>query len=90
MASQKLISTSQVLDREGVATLLTQLAERIRTGQVILSRGEESLTVDLPASMKVDVDVVKARKRARTKMELEIEIEWYEGVDAQPKTLTLG
>ncbi len=91
MRSTKLLSTTQRLDRNGLADLLSVLAERVRGGQVILASGADTLTLDLPAQVKVDIDVESKPRRVGTKMELEIEIEWTEGVDGDggPKTLTL-
>ncbi len=89
MRSTKLLSTSQRLDRAGVADLLTVLAERIRGGQVILASGADSLTLDLPAHLDVDIDVQSKARGTGKKLELEIEIEWTEGIDAGPGTLTL-
>ncbi len=88
MPSTKLLTTSQTMPRDELADLLVGIAERVRTGEVVLRQGEESLALDLPPSVDVDVEVTSEDKSAGTKIQLEIEIEWYEGQGAQ--TLTLG
>lgn len=89
MTTITLLTTTQVLDRDGLADLLTTLAERIRGGQVVLAGGADSLTLDLPTRLDVDIEVESKQKRSGTKMQLEIEIEWYEGGDGGPAALTL-
>ena len=89
MPSTKLLTTSQKLDREATANLLTSLAERIRNGQVHLADGQSNLTVDIPAQLEVDVEVTREEKRSgATKLELEIELSWYEGQEGRPGTLS--
>lgn len=89
MTTTKLLTTTQVLDRDGLADLLTTLAERIRGGQVVLAGGADSLTLDLPPQLDVDIEVTSKPKTLGTKMQLEIEIEWYEGGEGGPAALTL-
>ena len=88
MPSTKLLATSQRMTRDDLADLLVGIAERVRTGEVVLRQGEESLTLEMPESVDVDVEVTSEDKTSGTKIQLEIEIEWYEG--QQDQSLSLG
>ena len=89
MTTTKLLTTTQTLDRDGVAGLLTALAARVRIGQVVLEGGGDTLTLDMPAQLDVDIEVTSKPKASGTKMQLDIEIECYEGPDGGPARLTI-
>ena len=82
MTKTKLLSTSEALDRDGAADLLNALAERLRGGTVLLESATDSVTVQVPEGVTVDVDLTSRQKSAGTKVKIDVEIEWYEGADA--------
>lgn len=90
MPSEKLLKTSSTMTLDEVARLLESLAGRIREGQVDLSVGADNVSLDMPASVKVDVEVTREHRRRGPKLELEVEIEWREGEAAGPGRLRIG
>ena len=81
MTKMKLLSTSETLDRDGAADLLDALAERLRGGTVVLESATDSVTVQVPEGVTIDVDLTSRQKSAGTKVKIDIEIEWYEGAE---------
>ena len=88
--STKLVSSSQVMSRDQLAGLLEGIASRIRDGQVVLSSGPDSVTLDLPEQVTVDVEATTQDKARGTKTQLELEIEWYPEGAAGSSGIELG
>jgi amphi-Trp domain-containing protein len=72
-----------------VASFLRLLADKLETGQVILQQGEESLPLDIPGQVVLEIKAEEEPKKNSLKRSLEIEIEWNEG-DVQPGPVSLG
>lgn len=64
------------LSRDELADLFATFADRIRTGSLTLTRGDEQVEIELPTNFRVDLQVKDATKRDRHERELEIEINW--------------
>ncbi|WP_022873433.1 amphi-Trp domain-containing protein [Nesterenkonia alba] len=80
MPSERLMKSSQTLDREGLATLLETVAGRIRQGRAELHAGETNqVSLEIPERTEVDLEVTRETKTRGTKLELEVEVSWYEG-----------
>jgi amphi-Trp domain-containing protein len=76
--------------RSEVAAFLHQFADKIETGQVVIRRGAEELTVDIPGNMIVEVDVEnKPTKSKGLQHTIEIEIKWFDD-DTFSSKLELG
>lgn len=78
MSSQSTVvmKSKDVRTRDELADLLQSLAERIRSGRVVLNQGATDVELELPASVHVDLEVTDSAKPSRTKRELEIEVWW--------------
>ena len=74
-----LFSSEEKRSRPEVASFLRALAEKVETGQVILQQGEQSLTLDIPGNLTLEVKAEEEDKRTKTKYSLEVELEWYPG-----------
>ena len=83
-----LFSSEERQTLPGVSAFLRQLADRLDSGQVILRKGDEELTLDIPTNVVLEIKAEEEAKKQRTQRSLEIEIEWYEGEDEG--TLSLG
>lgn len=85
-----LFSSEERQTRPEVVTFLRDLAERIEKGEVVLQKGDESVTVNLPQNLVLELKVeTEEKKDGREKWQLEVEIEWYEGDDIDTG-VTLG
>lgn len=84
-----LFSSEEHQTRPQVVAFLRDLADRIEEGQVILKQAGESLTVNLPQNLVLELKVESENKKGRDKRSLEVEIEWYEG-DEGDTGMTLG
>ena len=74
-----LFKSKERKDLAGVAEFLHQLADKIADGKLIFQQGENSVEIELPPTVRLEVDAdVKPKKRV-TKRSLEIEIEWSDG-----------
>lgn len=84
MPSNVLMKSKLTLSREELAEVLESLAAKIRDGRMTLSGGGNTVTLDLPAAMRVDTEVKDSVKPNRITRELEIEIEWRVDETGQP------
>ena len=83
-----LFASEERQSRGNVAAFLRQLADRVEAGEVLLQKGDESLTLHIPTNTVLEVKAEEEEKSGRMKRSLEVEIEWTEGEDEG--TLSLG
>lgn len=84
-----LFQSEEKQSRQNVAAFLRQLADKVEQKQVVLQKGTESLSLDIPANVTLEVKAEEEDKKGRTQRSLEVEIEWYEGEEDEG-TLSLG
>ena len=84
-----LFQSEEKQSRQNVATFLRQLADKVEQAQVVLQKGAESLTLDIPANVTLEVKAEEEDKKGKTQRSLEVEIEWYEG-EGNEGALSLG
>lgn len=83
-----LFSSEEHMDVQRVSDFLHQLADKVASGEVILSRGNDEVTLHIPKNVVLEVKAEEEDKGKRTERSLEVEIEWVEGADEG--SLTLG
>lgn len=87
----KLFKSEERQSRDNVCTFLRQLADKIADGQVTLNQGQETLTLNLPETLILEVQVEDEEKRRKgTQHSLEIEIKWFDDMKGKGGPLTLG
>ena len=75
-----LFKSKQRMSRKEAADFLRHLADKIDQGNLTLKQGEQSLELNMPAEMALDVQVKdKDKGHKGLQHELEVEIKWYEG-----------
>ena len=74
--------------RSEIANTLRQLAEKVEHGSLILSRDTESVTLEFPENMTLEIKAEEETKR-KTKRSLEIELEWIVG-DHNQGSMVIG
>ncbi|MFO7538402.1 MAG: amphi-Trp domain-containing protein [Chloroflexota bacterium] len=84
-----LFSSQERQSRPQVVAFLRDLADRIDGGEVTFKQGADSVTVNLPHNLVLELKVETEDKNGREKRSLEVEIEWYEG-DEVDTGVTLG
>lgn len=82
-----LFASEEHVNAKHVSDFLRQLADKVDTGEVTLSKGSESLTLNLPQNLVLEVKAEAEDKNMGTKRSLEVEIEWMEGEDVGQLTL---
>lgn len=83
-----LFSSEEHTNAQHASEFLRQLADKVASGEVTLSKGSEALTLHIPTKVVLEVKAEEEEKGTRTKRSLEVEIEWVEGEDEG--SLTLG
>lgn len=77
----KLFKSEERQSRENLCAFLRQLADRISEGKVTLTQGQETLTLDLPETVILEVQVEDEEKRRKgTQHSLEVEIKWFDNM----------
>lgn len=79
-----LLQSEEKKKRAEVVAFLKEMAEKIESGKVTLLQGKESLELEIPENLTLELKVeekIKANKPK--KMQLEIEIEWYKGEEGK-------
>ena len=71
-----------------VSAFLHQLADRISTGQVVLSQGQEEISLQLPHNLILEIQVEDEDKQAKgIQHSLEVEIKWFDDEQGGPLQL---
>jgi len=65
-----------------IAAILRQVADRVEKGSMTLGQNENSITLDFPRNMILEIKVEEEEKR-NIKRSLEIELEWILGSEEQ-------
>jgi amphi-Trp domain-containing protein len=65
-----------------IAAILRQVADRVEKGSMTLGQNENSITLDFPRTMILEIKVEEEEKR-NIKRSLEIELEWILGSEEQ-------
>lgn len=77
-----LFKSKERKSRTDICAFLHELADKIETGNITLSRGKESLPLNLPQRLLLEVEVEEETKKRKGKQHsLEIELKWYENAD---------
>ncbi|MFP4250408.1 MAG: amphi-Trp domain-containing protein [Armatimonadota bacterium] len=75
-----LFESEEKADRARVCSFLRDLADRIEQNNVVLRKGDEEVTVDIPDMMELEVKLEEETSSSGEKeYQLEIEVEWPEG-----------
>ncbi len=69
-----------------VASILRTVADKIESGRITLSHGQDEVQLTIPGSVTLELKVEEETKPGRDKLKksLEIELEWYEGDEGKP------
>ncbi len=74
-----LFSSEERTDKTRVSAFLRELADRIDQNSVVLKKGEEEHSVDLPDDLVLEVKLEEEAKGQGVKYSLEVELEWTPG-----------
>jgi amphi-Trp domain-containing protein len=75
----RLFKTEEQKSRSEVSEFLHQIADKITDGKVVLSRGTEEITLQLPSNLILEVQVEDEDKKTKgIQHSLEIEIKWFD------------
>jgi len=75
----RLFKTEERKTRSDAGDFLHQLADKISKGEVVLRRGNEEITLQLPHNIILEVQVEDEDKGSRgTQHSLEVEIKWFD------------
>lgn len=86
----RLFKSQEKKSRDEVAAFLTQLADKITTGQVVLRKGQEDLALDIPYNLVLEIQVEDEDKKQKgVQHSLELEIKWFDD-DSVSGPLELG
>ena len=84
----RLFKSEERKNRADVSAFLHQLADRIASGQVVLSQGQEEITLELPHNLILEVQVEDEDKRSKgIQHSLEVEIKWFDNEQDGPLQL---
>ncbi|MFW9854286.1 MAG: amphi-Trp domain-containing protein [Candidatus Thorarchaeota archaeon] len=80
MMENVLLKSEDKRSRSEIVTFLNEIAMKIDSGMVKLVQGEQSLELEIPENLTLEIKVEeKIKPNHPKKMQLEIELEWYEG-----------
>ncbi|MGM0655922.1 MAG: amphi-Trp domain-containing protein [Thermodesulfobacteriota bacterium] len=78
----RLFKSQEKKNRTDVSTFLQQLADKISQGSIILSKGSEELTLQIPENLNLEIQVEDEQKKKKgVQHSLEIEIKWFDNDD---------
>jgi amphi-Trp domain-containing protein len=86
----RLFKSQERKSRDEVAAFLTQLADKITAGQVVLKKGQDELSLDMPYNLVLEIQVEDEDKKQKgVQHSLELEIKWFDD-DSASGPLELG
>ncbi|MHA1967713.1 MAG: amphi-Trp domain-containing protein [Candidatus Hodarchaeales archaeon] len=84
-----ILKSEEKKSRSEIVKFLTDIAQKIDTGNVTLIQAEESVELLIPEELTLEIKVEEKIKQNRPrKLQLEIELEWYEGT--KEESIKLG
>jgi amphi-Trp domain-containing protein len=84
-----LLKSEEKKSRSEIVIFLKEIAEKIDSGTVKLIQGKETLELEIPENLTLELKVEeKIKQRKEKKMQLEIELEWHVG--EKNETIQLG
>ena len=86
----RLFKSEEPKSRAEAAEFLRQIAEKLDSGEIILRRGDEELTLIIPQNLVLEIQVEDEDKKTKgIQHSLEIEIKWFDN-GGQDGPLELG
>ncbi|WP_135820775.1 amphi-Trp domain-containing protein [Halostella litorea] len=83
MPEEVLFESESTQDRAAIASVLRSVADKLDDGEpVTFAAGEESVTVDPPASPTFEIKVERETGDGPDETSFELEVEWSENDDA--------
>jgi amphi-Trp domain-containing protein len=84
-----LLKSEEKKSRSEIVIFLKEIAEKIDSGTVKLIQGEQTVELEIPENLTLELKVEEKMKKSKTnKMQLEIELEWHVGEKSE--TIQLG
>jgi amphi-Trp domain-containing protein len=81
----KLFKSEERKSRSDVSAFLHHLADKISNGQVVLSQGQEEITLQFPQILILEVQVEDEDKKSKgIQHSLEVEIKWFDDDQGGP------
>lgn len=74
-----LFKSEEKRDLASVAAFLHELADKLVTQEIVLRQGDETLKLEIPKQLVLEVKAEEEAKRKKTERSLEIELEWIVG-----------
>ena len=74
-----LIKSKEQRTTEDIAAFLRQLADRLEQNEVVLQRGDEETSLEVPNRVTFKLKVKEKLKKRRTKRQLKIALKWQDG-----------
>jgi len=91
MKETVLFKSEQKMARSDVTAALRTIADKLDSGQLVLSMGEDQVSLEIPENVTLELKAEEeAGRRDETKKSLEIEIEWMEGQEKESKAPAKG
>ncbi|NNK56940.1 MAG: amphi-Trp domain-containing protein [Desulfofustis sp.] len=71
-----LFKSEEKMSSGQAASLLRQIADKIKAGEIVLERGKKSVNLSIPSQLEVEIKAEKEIGKKKTTMKLEVELEW--------------
>lgn len=75
----RLFESEERKSRSDVSAFLKELADKVADGRVVLRRGQEEITLQLPGNLTLEIQVEDEDKSKGTQHSLEVELKWFDG-----------
>jgi amphi-Trp domain-containing protein len=84
----RLFKSQEPKNRADVSEFLRQLADRVSNGQVVLSQGQQEITLQLPPNLILEIQAEDEEKGTKgVQHSLEVTIKWFDGEQGGPLEL---
>jgi amphi-Trp domain-containing protein len=74
-----LFKSEEMKSNKEAADILRKVADKVEEGSILLKKGSEEVTVNIPSKLEVEIEASQKNKKGQIKKQLEVELEWIEG-----------
>jgi amphi-Trp domain-containing protein len=78
-----LFKSEEMKSNKEAADILRKVADKVEEGSILLKKGSEEVTVNIPSKLEVEIEASQKNKKGQIKKQLEVELEWIEGENGE-------
>ena len=84
------LKSKQEMARDDLAEFFTQLAEKLKSDQLVFKMGDRDIAMEVPQSFQLKIEVVEKIKKKGSAHRLSIDMRWADTIAEAKPEISLG